>query len=79
MYRIIIIFLCIRLMVEVAQGSTPSPGGPLSCRVQLQPQLNPPEVTNHGLSMHTSKQVCWGKLELNSAGQWPSRTEILLT
>ncbi len=25
--------------------------------------------------LETSKQVCWGKLELNSAGHWPSRTQ----
>ncbi len=26
--------------------------------------------------LETSRQVCWGKLELNSAGHWPSRIKF---
>jgi len=33
--------------------SIPAPEGPLSCRVQLKPQLNTPEAANQSLSRHT--------------------------
>ncbi len=29
--------------------------------------------------LETSRQVCWGKLELNSAGHWPSKTKLVTT
>lgn len=51
-----------------------SPGGPLSCRVQLQPQSN-----THACSflvilktLFSMFMYVWLKLEQNSAGQWPS-------
>jgi len=33
--------------------SNTAPGGPVSCRVQLQPQLNTPEPANQGRTRHT--------------------------
>ncbi len=51
------------------------PGGLVSCRVQLQPLSNTPETANLSI-VETFRQVCWGKLELNSAGHRPSRTEF---
>ncbi len=51
------------------------PGGLVSCRVQLQPLSNTPETANLSI-LETFRQVFWGKLELNSAGHRPSRTEF---
>ncbi len=51
------------------------PGGLVSCWVQLQPLSNTPESANLSI-LETFRQVFWGKLELNSAGHRPSRTEF---
>ncbi len=52
-----------------------SPGGMVSCRVQLQPLSNTPETANLSI-LETFRQVFWAKLELNSAEHRPSRTEF---
>ncbi len=52
-----------------------SPWELVSCRVQLQPLSNTPETANLS-TLETFRQVFWGKLELNSAGHRPSRTEF---
>ncbi len=52
-----------------------SPGGLVSCRVQLKPLSNTPETVNLSILEHFW-QMFWGKLELNSAGHRPSRTEF---
>ncbi len=57
------------------ENSKLGPGGLVSCRVQLQPLSNTPETANLSI-VETFRQVCWGKLELNSAGHRPSRTEF---
>ncbi len=52
-----------------------SPWELVSCRVQLQPLSNTPETANLSI-LETFRQVFWGKLELNSTGHQPSRTEF---
>ncbi len=47
----------------------------MSCRVQLQPLSNTPETANISI-LETFRQVFRAKLELNSAGHRPSRTEF---
>lgn len=46
--------------------------------VELLPQLNTSEIANQDFMRITKRlgQVCWGKLKLNSAGRWSSRSTI---
>ncbi len=63
--------------------SNPAPGEPVSCRVWLQPQFNTPKQVNQSLTRHIRNFQAsvldlnfQASLELNSAGQWPSRLEF---
>jgi len=47
------ILLCCYTVYALEQVPNPAPGGPLSCRVQLRPQLNTPEPANQDLIRHT--------------------------
>ncbi len=75
------IFLCsVSLCVVcLAQGS---PSSVLEGRCPAEFSSNPNQTHLKQLIklllgiLETSMQVCWGKLELNSAGHWPSRTEF---
>ncbi len=44
---------CYAAIQYIEQVPNPAPGGPLSCRVQLHPQLNTPEPANQDLIRHT--------------------------
>ncbi len=70
----------IKLLLVFSSGVTKfGPGGPVSCRVY---SSNPNQTHLKQLIkvllgiLQTSRQVCWGKLELNPAGHRPSRNKF---
>ncbi len=68
------------MLKALVQGSTELvSGGPVSCKVSSNPNQTHVEQLIKVLFgiLETSRQVYWGKVELNSAGHRPSRTPAL--
>ncbi len=51
--NVIKLSIVIKLLLNYDRVSNPVPGGPMSCRVQLQPKSSTPESSNQGLTRHT--------------------------